>query len=108
MIVKGKEVRNIEVEVNPLEVVETLLGEARKLLKKTPDRGIKHDYSTLMVVDGKIIEIYVEEGYSYGHYEKDDKEVYRIDRSRNYDKGFLDYIVSLDKVSKYLRSKGYE
>lgn len=102
MRVKGKEVRNIDVEVSPLEVVETLLEEARKLLKKTSDRGIKHDYSTMEVLDGKIIEIYVEEGYSYGHYEKDDKEVYRMDRSHNYDKGFLDYIVSLDKVVKYL------
>ena len=106
MRVKGKEVRNIDVEVNPLDVVDKLWQEAFQLLKKTADKGLDYDYSSFIIdEDNKIIEIYVKEGYSYGHYELEDEVVYRMDRSHNYDKGFIDYIVSLDKVSKYLRSE---
>ena len=106
MRVKGKEVRNIEVEVNPSDVVDELWQEAYLLLKKTAEVGINYDYSTFIIdEDSKIIEIYVKEGYSNGHYDWDDKIVYRLDRSNDYDKGFIEYMVSLDKVSKYLRSK---
>lgn len=108
MIVKGKEVRNIDVEVNPLEVVETLLEKARKLLKMTSQKGLNYDYSSFTIDEGKIIELYVKQGLYYGHYDIDDEVVYKMDRSGDYDKDFLDYMVSLDRVSKYLRSNGYE
>lgn len=106
MRIKGKEFRNVEVEVNPLHVVDELWQEAFQSLKKTEATGINYDYSSFIIEeDNKIIEIYIKEGYSYGHYDKEDKIVYRIDRSHTYGKDFREYIVSLDKVRRYLRSK---
>lgn len=107
--VKGKEIRNVNVDIDPLDVVDVLYREAFKLLNKTEDRGLVYDYSSFIIDEkGRIIEVYINEGYDYGHYQKDDEEVYRMDRSHKYDKDFLDYIVGLDKVSNYLRSNGYE
>lgn len=106
MKVKGKEFRNVEVDINPADVVDVLWEEAFQSLKKTEATGINYDYSSFIIEeDNKIIEIYVKEGYSYGHYDKEDKIVYRIDRSHTYGKDFREYIVSLSKVIKYLGSK---
>ena len=105
MNIRGKECRDVTVDINPLDVVEELYQQAFQLLNKTSDKGLVYDYSSFIIdKEGKLLEVYVKEGDSYGHYEKKDEEVYRIDRSHKYDKDFLDYIVSLDKVSKYLRS----
>lgn len=101
------------VEISPLEVVNALYeSEISKYIFSNlcPRPYSSKHFQVLKDHESnsfKIEEVYIESGYSHGHYEKDDTVIHRQDRTLDFNQKVLEYLWSLQVVSSHLKYSKY-
>lgn len=92
-------VEDVEVEIDPAEVIKKLLTSFKNNLISY--YGIKYDRSFIKIKDEKVIQVDVKEGYSYGHYEQEDKH-YETDITETIEKHELEILLAYNLILKHL------
>ena len=102
MKVRGKETREVLVDVDPHEVISSLLKEE---LGKIPClKTYQGEYDTVRIrisEEGKLTEAYIDRGYDWGHYQRDSKILHEIDRTSEFDKEYINYLKGLKLVNDW-------
>jgi translation initiation factor 2 beta subunit (eIF-2beta)/eIF-5 len=105
MKVGGTEIRSIVVEVNPLEVLEKLYKKVISELNIPKDCDKDYSFVSIVTTKDTVEQRYIKEGYSYGHYDKDDKVVLVKEVTNLVGEETLEYINSLKVVIGRLRGE---
>ena len=102
MKVSGKETRDVIVDVDPREVIASLLKEELGKIKCLKTYQGKYDTVRICISkDAEIKEVYIEEGYDCGHYQKDPRILHEIDRTSEFDKDYVNYLKGLSLVDDW-------
>lgn len=95
------ETKDVEIEVDPVKVVRTLLEDKLKSIPLKDDYTYSYAY---VDEDFTIKEVQVQEGVGYGHYEQEDKR-YERDITLEIDSAELDVLIAYKRVLIDLKRK---
>lgn len=115
MIVKGyAKIPTDYLEINPSEVINSLYKDeiSKYIFSNLCTKPYNSKYLQVLkdpeTHTFKIEEVYIESGYSHGHYEMDDTVVHRQDRTLDFKQKVLEYLWCLNTISDHLKYSKYE